>query len=214
MPTYPVTTSYGLTGDYRIDSLLAVTTNDKNNPIMANKWGAGIGEGAAVSFSFHTPGVSIYPNNYGDSSYTHTPTAPNGAVNAAIKSALSQWIKVANISATEVADTGATKGDKQFGVSGYADLAFIYAPGVGNSPNSTGERGDVWLASSIYANATSVKFGSAAMADIERYIGTALGLNNKVINRGGLSSVENSQKYSIMSTVSDARAPFFPEPGL
>ena len=45
------TTRISLTGDYRIDSL-----------IYDEKWGAGVGTGAVLTYSFHTPGVSTYPS--------------------------------------------------------------------------------------------------------------------------------------------------------
>src|SRR4051794_35157316 len=97
------------TENYRIDALLG-----------GFKWGKDVGTGVSLTYSFHTPGVSTYgtdQDDYGDAAPFNHPAALSEASKAAVRAALDEWSKVANVTFTEVADTGTNDGILRFGAS-------------------------------------------------------------------------------------------------
>lgn len=98
------TTFTSLTGDYRIDSLLG-----------NQEWGTGFGTGVTLIYSFHNSASTCDPQaKYIDNAPYNNPAILSETTKTAIRLALSEWTKVANVSFVEVTDTGASAGILRF----------------------------------------------------------------------------------------------------
>jgi serralysin len=170
-----------------------------NTLIFGNKWGMGLGYPADLTFSFHSPGVSLYASNYSEKNEHLNAAALTDAQKEAIRNALSSWGSVANIKFTEVVDNASgLVGDLRFG--GYQSMpdgtaAWAYYPF--NRPVA----GDVWIGP--FTDTPQPNPGSYDYLTFIHEIGHALGLKHP-FEAGGISPFIlkgrfDDVRYTVMS---------------
>jgi serralysin len=139
------TTFTSLSGDYRIDSLLG-----------GQKWRNGIGTGVTLTYSLHGAASTYDPQAryHDDGPYTN-PVTLSETTKVAIRLALNKWAKVANITFTELADTGASSGILRFGASGSATVTGANESTVITAytipPTAASVGGDMWFSKKLFA---------------------------------------------------------------
>ncbi|MBP2232968.1 serralysin [Azospirillum agricola] len=168
-------------------------------PSGTPRWGGGgIGSATTVTYSFMTASPS-----YAQASDRLGFAAMSAAQRTAVRQALTAWSEVANITFTEVADTG-NGGSIRFGTNrqGGSSAAYAYYPGG----TLYGTGGDVYLANDATTNSSATP-GSYGFKTILHEIGHAIGLKhpgNYNAAGGGsegpyLSNAEDNYRYTLMS---------------
>jgi serralysin len=188
-------TSWGPTSSF------SPTSNPYLNGLLAGtKWGGPVGQGTVLTYSFPQEGSFWSTNSftgYGPQSGNGEPWDPNfagstGAEQAIIRTALSAWSAVANISFREVVDNQTTVGDMRFGWTTDSTAHAYY-------PAQSAVAGDVWFGRHLDGLG---EIGSYAYATVLHEIGHAVGLKHPHEQSGGfnaLPSAWNSMEFSIMS---------------
>lgn len=107
----PATTSFALTGNAAVDGILG-----------DDKW-------AVNAFTFSFPeSASFYSRGYGDGEPTNNFGALNGTQKAAVRAALGEFAAVANLTFTEIAETGTQHADLRYALSDAPGTAWAYYP--------------------------------------------------------------------------------------
>src|SRR5690242_6659859 len=110
--------------DYRVDALIDWDLG------WVYKWGGAVGTGATITYSFPTAG-SVWEGGYGSGEENSGLGLFDLAEQAATRTALAAWSRVANITFVEVPDTASSVGDIRFARSSALgrDVAGVgYAP--------------------------------------------------------------------------------------
>lgn len=197
-----------LSGNSSIDALVGGT-----------KWGGPAGAGVAVLFSFPygSPGPAYWSTDpitgYGATSGPGEPWDSFGlspVQQAAFRSALQQWERVANITFTETADNQSTVGDIRVAfTNNFADPplgAYAYFP------SGTPIGGDIWLdANDYWTLFDDVDPGSYGFLTLLHEIGHALGLKHPFEDGVVLPSSSDEVTTTVMSYTAAAG---YPDSGL
>jgi serralysin len=173
-----------------------------NNPLLdslvfGTSWGDGVNT-AWLSYSFITPGSSLFARNYSSDNEYQNSYALTSAQKTAITSSLGTWAAVANIKFTQVSESRSNVGDLRFG--GYAGMDSNTAA-WGYFPGDAPVAGDVWIG---YAtnNKSPIK-GTYDYMTFMHEIGHALGLKHPFStspqNSTVLADEYDDVHYTIMS---------------
>jgi len=188
-----------------------------NSILEGTKWGdAKPGTGTTLTFSFKTEDtMSIAPSN---TSYAKPGWTLSDAQKEAVRGALAEWAKVANIRFKEVEETEDTQGDLRFGGTDNtpAQRTAEAAPLVaGDAP----ENGDVWLGKRFHdlAQESTLAPGSYEFMALMHEIGHTLGLkhpHHTSPDNALLTPREyDNQRQTLMSyTLDYSVSPFGPQP--
>lgn len=161
------------------------------------KWGSSaIGTGAVVTYSFMTaaPSYADADDRFGFAEF-------NATQRAAAREVLADWAAVANLTFTEVSDSGGG-GQIRFGTNNQLGISGGYA----YYPSSSSTGGDIYI-SNEYATNLSPTVGGYGYSTLVHEIGHAIGLKHPGdYNAGGggtegpyLPASEDSTQYSVMS---------------
>ncbi len=181
----------------------SLSSNDElNSLIYGTYWNASQTANGVTStpltYSFLTPGKSVYASNYSGTNEYLASYALSTAQKTAVTSALGTWSAVANITFNLVTDSASNTGDLRFG--GYSNMgsqtaAYAYLPGGG------AVAGDVWIGKATH-NANPVK-GTYDFMTFVHEIGHALGLKHPFstssYNSTLLDAAHDNVRYSVMS---------------
>ncbi len=170
--------------------------NPASHLINGLKWGAGLGQGVSLTYSFAREQFRTLTN----------------AEEACIEVAINNWTAIADITFREVSETGSTIGDVRFAktaqVSGMN--AFAYTP----SSNANG--GDIWLVDKVW-NSGGFASGSYAAFTVLHELGHALGLRHAFEGSYPLPAAHDNLFNTIMSYTAspqskrgDISASFYP----
>jgi serralysin len=170
----PAVTTYNLTGNAYVDSLLD-----------GIRWAVN-----RFTYSFPTD-ASFYGASYGSGENTSNFEGFNATQQAAIRSALNLYASVANLSFTEITETASQHADLRFAMSDLPSTAWAYFP----STNPTG--GDAWFnnTSRYYDNP---RLGNYAYLTLVHETGHALGLKHPHEGRI-MPQDRDSLEYTVMS---------------
>jgi serralysin len=170
----PAVTTYNLTGNLYIDSLLDGV-----------KWA-----GAGFTYSFPND-PSFYGASYGSGENTANFEGFNATQQAATRAALNLYASVANLSFTAITETSSQHADLRFGMSDIPGTAWAYFP----STNPAG--GDAWFnnTSGSYDNPLR---GNYAYLTLVHETGHALGLKHPHEGRI-MPQDRDSLEYTVMS---------------
>jgi serralysin len=171
--------------------------------IFGTKWGAAVGTGASVTYSF--PGSasswsSDRSTGYGSPS-TQQPWVSLAPLSlneqAAFVSALQAWANVANLSFVQTADTAATVGDIRVAFSGAFSSPNVLASTYLPRPSATA--GDVWLNIDDRQTLLSdLSPGSLGFHTLVHELGHALGLKHPFAG-AGISSATLPPEFDSLS---------------
>jgi serralysin len=170
----PAVTTYNLTGNASIDSLLDEV-----------KWAVN-----RFTYSFPTD-ASFYGASYGSGENTSNFEGFNVTQRAAIRSALNLYASAADLSFTEITETASQHADLRFAMSDLPSTAWAYFP----STNPTG--GDAWFnnTSGYYDNP---RLSNYAYLTLVHETGHALGLKHPHEGRI-MPQDRDSLEYTVMS---------------
>jgi Peptidase M10 serralysin C terminal/Matrixin len=157
--------------------------NPASHLIKGLKWGAGLGQGVTLTYSFASPQSAT------EKIRTLTNTEQD-CIFAAIKS----WASVANITFREVNETTSTIGDVRFIKTAQAVGLNAYA----YSPSSSPQGGDVWLVHNVW-NTEGFATGSYAAFTVLHELGHALGLRHAFEGANPLPAAKDNLFNTIMS---------------
>lgn len=136
------------------------------------RWGSGgIGAGVDLTYSFATTSSTYnYQNEWSGGSVL------SSTEQQAVRDALAEWSKVADITFTEVSDNSSVVGELRFAQSTRVDAgnasAWSYLPDQGVWA------GDVWLSPTVFADSKSNEPGGWNFATLTHEIGHALGFKH------------------------------------
>jgi Ca2+-binding RTX toxin-like protein len=158
--------------------------------IKGLKWGAGLGHGTSLTYSFAAP----------QSAAAKLRTLTN-AEEDCITSAIKIWASVANIAFREVNETTTTIGDVRFAKTAQAIglNAFAY------TPSSSAQGGDVWLVDKMW-NSNGFATGSYADFTVLHELGHALGLRHAFDGANPLPAARNNLFNTIMSYTASSQS--------
>jgi len=170
------------------------------------KWGAGLGQGVALTYSFPGyGGVLAYATpNYGRE-FSAGWYRANASHIAAFKLALARWAAVANLTFTQTNDGQRVVGELRLAFTdsiGSDGYAHAYTPG------STPQAGDIWFRGDAYNDAFSP--GSYGFMTLLHEAGHALGFKHPFA-APALPLVQDNTGYTVMAY---REAPFHTLDGL
>jgi serralysin len=176
--TVPAVASYSPTGDAYLDGVLSGT-----------KWAVN-----SFTFSFPTDG-SYYGTSYGNGEPTNGFATFNTFQQAAVRSILTMYASVANLSFTEITETSSQHGDLRYAESNAPSTAWCYYP------SSSASGGDAWFNNSkhIFDNPAT---GNYAWQALIHETGHGMGLKHPheaIGSFGALPVDHDSLEYSVMS---------------
>ncbi|MFT7286484.1 MAG: hypothetical protein ACI87W_000590, partial [Halieaceae bacterium] len=198
----PVFYSVTATGDTTLDPLLS-----------EQKWGASLGGGASLSYSFPTGIADYYESNYGFDNgieWTSGWVGLDSSQRLAFASALAEFENVANVSFSELSESPTVVGDIRIAMT-YDLSDFIEIDGATAAyayyPFEDGAGGDIWLNPDFFEE-VSIPPGSEEYTTLLHEIGHAMGLSHPFQNdfqSGGslLSNALDNMFYTVMSYTLD-----------
>jgi Peptidase M10 serralysin C terminal/Matrixin len=158
-------------------------SNAASHLIKGLKWGAGLGQGVTLTYSFATAQPAT----------TKLRTLMNSEQDC-ITTAIKSWASVANITFREVKETTSTIGDVSFIKTAQAVGLNAYA----YSPSSSPQGGDVWLVDKVW-NSDGFATGSYAAFTVLHELGHALGLRHAFEGENPLPAARDNLFHTIMS---------------
>ncbi|MEX2648192.1 MAG: M10 family metallopeptidase, partial [Alphaproteobacteria bacterium] len=180
------------TGFRPIDALL-----DVSEPHWKGEGAFGVGAKLTFSFAqFETPTTE---DHFGQSSFT-------AAQKVAARFALQKWANVANVTFTEIPDTGdflgngKGRGDINFRNEAIPDinmLAYAFFP-LGEKPRSNELSGDVHVNSRVKANFNEIGVHEQGLFTLMHELGHSLGLGHPNDGSVTLPAPEDNDRFSIM----------------
>lgn len=144
-------------------------TTSIQNLLIGNKWGGTIGQGVDLTFSFSNYSSKF---NYSISGMSELKLMTSVQQNAAIN-AMNAWSNIANITFTQVSDTGSSAGDIRLSASTsnkILTMSEIVAP-------NTASNGDIWIGPNFGGYNSAVR-GSYSFVTYIHGLGHTLGLNH------------------------------------
>lgn len=183
-----------------------------NTLLGEEKWGGVPGTGATLTYSFPwtSAGTATFSGGNGSADYStlNEQNASfhyglNATQQAAARSALQEWAKVANITFSEVAENSSSVGDIRFAWTSASQLigADGYAWGWASYPDSYWpSAGDVWI-STMSSGATDRDWsvGSYNFMLLLHELGHALGLKHPFDGSIVLPAAQDTTQYTVMS---------------
>jgi Ca2+-binding RTX toxin-like protein len=178
-----------------------------NTLIVGIKWGDTQGNGASISFSFPWTSnqTALWSSDYTSNSepYATSHYGLNASQMIAAQATLQAWADVANLTFSEVTESGTEVGDIRFAFS--SSVADAGAWGWSYYPNSSSALGgDIWINTDLDADNMNFSAGGYGYMALMHEIGHTLGLKHPGNYSGSetgpfLSSAQDNQLYSIMS---------------
>lgn len=163
----------GITSSRAQSTGVTLSTDSQINALIDDaRWGTGSGATVALTYSFESS-ASRYSTNYSSTNEYLNSQVLRTDQKAAVRTALTAWARVANITFTEVTDSSTEAGDLRFGI--YNNMpedtaAWAYYPG------QSAVSGDVWVSSDMQSTSTSA--GGYYIELLLHEIGHALGLKH------------------------------------
>ena len=170
------------------------------------KWGAGLGQGVALTYSFpgYGGGLAYATPNYGSEFAAGWYRATATHI-AAFEFALARWAAVANLTFTRTSDGQRIVGELRLAFTdsiGTDRYAHAYTPG------STPQAGDVWFRGASYNDAFVP--GTYGFMTMLHEVGHALGFKHP-FTAPALPLAQNTTAYTVMAY---REAPFYTLDGL
>ena len=173
--------------------------------ISGYKWGSTVGKGTSLSYSFPwADGANAWFAGWNGEPYSDNgewtakyrqglnSTQQDAAINA-----IQAWANVANISFARVQDNANTVGDIRFAFSSAESLADWW--GYASYPNSYWPSGgDIWI-NHEHANDKDWSKGGKNYSSLLHEIGHTLGLKHPFAGTVRLSSIDDTNLYTVMS---------------
>ncbi|MBP1681964.1 MAG: hypothetical protein H6Q35_2303 [Proteobacteria bacterium] len=190
-------------------SLVSQSSDSNTNTLVSGvKWGGAQGTGTSLSFSFPwtTNSTALWSSDYTATSepYAAGHYGLNASQMVAAENALQSWADVANLTFTEVAESGTEVGDIRFAFS--SDVADAGAWGWSYFPTNTSSLGgDIWISTSLTGINMDFSQGGYGLMSLIHELGHALGLKHPGDYYNGaeagpyLPTATDNQLYSIMS---------------
>jgi len=190
-------------------SVVSQSSDSNTNTLLSGvKWGDVQGTGTSLSFSFPwtTNASALWSSDYTATSepYATTHYGLNASQITAAKNALQSWANVANLTFTEVAESGTEVGDIRFAFS--SDVADAGAWGWSYFPTNTSSLGgDIWISTSLTGDNMDFSQGGYGLMSLIHELGHSLGLKHPGDYYNGaepgpyLPAATDNQLYSIMS---------------
>jgi serralysin len=174
----PATSTISPTGNQYIDGVLS-----------GSKWAV-----SSFTYSFPTSGA-YYGSAYGSGEPTTGFEALNSAQQAAVRTILTSYSAVANVTFSEIAETASQHSDFRFAESDKPATAWAYYP------TTRAEGGDVWLNNSQNYYDNPIR-GNYAYATLLHEVGHAMGLKHAHEASGSFNAMpadRDSMEYTVMS---------------
>lgn len=195
------------TSGFPVSSVSSTGTNSIDSLLSGIKWGGSTGTGVSLSFSFPwtTNSTALWDSYY---SYDDEPNATshyglNATQQSAAIAVLQSWANVADLTFTQIAETGSEVGDIRFGFSS-AVAQYDGVWGWGYYPDDYwAAGGDIWIATGMSDYNTDFSVGAYGYMALMHELGHVLGLKHPG-NYGGeatpfLPADQENRLYSIMS---------------